>query len=139
MAKVGEIVQDALQYLGVLDAAAAPSAEDMQVSLRQLNMMMRRWEANGLSLGWNDVSNPDDDLPAPPEAEQAIGYNLAIMLNGRFKIPLNELLDVVQNAQSGYADLLRDQAVATPIRPILDAPSGDWWGATRWRSTAWFY
>lgn len=139
MSEVGEIVRDALQYLGVLDAAGPISAEDMQISIRQLNMMMRRWEANGLSLGWNDVENPNDDLPAPPEAEQAIGYNLAMMLNGRFKIPLGELADVIQFANAGYADLLRDQAVATPIRPILDAPCGDWWGATRWRSTAWFY
>lgn len=139
MSKVGEVVQDALQYLGVLDAAGPVSAEDMQTGIRQLNMMMRRWEANLLSLGWNDVDNPDEDMPVPPEAEEAIGYNLALRLNARFKVPLGEIADVIELARSGYATLLRDQEVATPIQPILDAPWADSWGADYFRSSAWYF
>jgi hypothetical protein len=34
--------------------------------IRALNLMMRRWEASGLALGWTDVASVTDDLPAPP-------------------------------------------------------------------------
>ncbi len=37
---------------------------------------------------------------------------------------------VVQLANSGFADLLRDQAVATPILPILDTPIPSNWGVS---------
>lgn len=139
MSKVGEIVQDALQLLSVLDANETPEAADMATGIRGLNMMMRRWEANLLSLGWNDVDNPDTDMPVPPEAEQAIGYNLAVILAPRFKIPLSEIADVIKLAQEQYSVLLRDQEVATPIQPILDAPWPDYWGATLFRSSAWYF
>lgn len=137
MTKVAEIVRDALEYLTVLDAQATPTAEDMAAGVRQLNMMMRRWEANLLALGWSDVTGPDDDLPVPPEAEEAVGYNLALRLRSRYGIPLADIADVVQMANDGYARLLRDQEVATPIQPILDAPEPDYRGADRFRSTAW--
>lgn len=137
MTAVSDVVRDALEYLGVLDGNEAAEAEDEAVSIRQLNMMMRRWEASGLALGWQDVSNGADTLPAPPEAEQAIGYNLAVRLRPRFGVEIAP--DVIELARTGYEALLRDQAVATPIQPILDVPEPDWFGARRFRSTAWDY
>lgn len=139
MAKVGTIVKDALDYLGVTDVNEAPEAEDMTTGIRQLNMMLRRWEANHLSLGWQEVSNPDEELQIPPEAEEAVGLNLAVALRARYKIPIGEIQDVFRMAKDGYNALLRDQAVATPIKPILDAPEPDHCGANTLRGTVWYF
>ena len=132
MSKVGAVVKDALGYLGVTDPNEDVAAEDMVTALRQLNLMLRRWEANGLSLGWNDVDNPDDDMPVPAEAEEAIGYNLALKLRPHYGVQIAP--DVVEFARVGYNTLLRDQEVATPIQPLLDVPTPDRWGSSRWQS-----
>lgn len=139
MTKVAEIVREALEHLTVIDGHATPSAEDMAKGIEALNRMMRRWEANLLALGWSDVTGPDDDLPVPPEAEEAIGFNLAMRLRPRYGVPLGDLGDLPRTARDAYATLLRDQEVATPIQPIVEVPTPDWWGADRFRSSAWDY
>lgn len=114
MSTAGEIVRDALMHLGVMDAHEAVEAQDMSDGIRVMNMMLRRWEANGLALGWNDVSSPDDLMPSPPEADEAIGYSLAVKLRARYGVAPSP--DVFQFANDGYAVLLRDRFIASPIR-----------------------
>lgn len=113
MSTVGQIVRDALMHLGVIDANEAVEARDMSDGIRVLNMMLRRWEANGLALGWNDVSSPDDLMPSPPEADEAIGYSLAVKLRARYGVAPSP--DVFQFASDGYAVLLRDRFIASPM------------------------
>ena len=88
--------------------------------------MMRRWEADGISLGWSAVSNPSDVLPAPEETEDAVAYNLAMRLAPEYGVSV--MPEVSGAALSFLNDILRDQMVATPIRPILDAPVPDKYG-----------
>lgn len=114
MSTVGQIVRDALMHLGVIDAHEAVEAQDMSDGIRVLNMMLRRWEANGLALGWNDVSSPDELMPSPPEADEAIGYSLAVKLRARYGVAPSP--DVFQFASDGYAVLLRDRFIASPMR-----------------------
>lgn len=113
MTQVQEIVRDALGHLGVLDANGAVKAIDMRDAIRALNMMVRRWEANGLALGWSDVSDPTDTLPVPPEAEQALGFNLAVRLRPRYRVPLEA--DVIGMAAAGLSELRRDRIVEMPL------------------------
>lgn len=113
MTQVQEIVRDALGHLRVLDGAGTISAIDMRDALRALNLLVRRWEANGLALGWSDVSEPTDTLPAPAEAEEALGYNLAVRLRARYGVPIEP--DVVGMAQGGLAALRRDRIVEMPL------------------------
>ncbi|QWN20897.1 hypothetical protein DGM98_12850 [Xanthomonas citri] len=75
--------------------------------------MMRRWEANGLALGWQPVETLAETLPAPAEAEQAIAYNLALILRPEYGANLEP--DVVQTANEGLAELRRDMLVANPL------------------------
>lgn len=103
MAKVIEVIRDALGHLRVLDANEAPPAEDTRDAIRALNLMMRAWETDGLALGWSDVDGPDDVLPVPPEAEEVIGYNLALRLRARYGAVLDG--DVVAFARDGMATL----------------------------------
>lgn len=113
MSTVAALVRDALQHLRVLDADEAPEGADMADAIRALNLMMRRWEANGLALGWADVSTPAETLPAPPEAEEAMGYNLAVKLRARYGVSIDP--DVIQLATDGLAVLRRDRMVASPL------------------------
>ncbi len=123
MAQVQDIVRDALGHLRVLDANAPVPPIDMRDSIRALNLMVRRWEADGLALGWSDVSEPTDALPLPPEAEEAVGYNLALRLRARYGVQIDP--DIVALASAGLSALQRDRIVEMPL--VLDrafAPCG---------------
>lgn len=123
MAQVQDIVRDALGHLRVIDANAPVKPIDMRDAIRALNLMVRRWEADGLALGWSDVSEPTDVLPLPPEAEEAVGYNLALRLRARYGVQIDP--DIVALASAGLSALQRDRIVEMPL--VLDrafAPCG---------------
>lgn len=113
MAKVEETVSAALRILRVIDARQPVKPADMSTAIKALNSMMRRWEANTLSLGWSDVSNPSDDMPVPDEALEPIEFNLAVRLRPEYGTTLDP--DTLQMARQGKADLQRDQKRATPL------------------------
>lgn len=123
MAQVQDIVRDALGHLRVIDANAPVKPIDMRDAIRALNLMVRRWEADGLALGWSDVAEPTDALPLPPEAEEAVGYNLALRLRARYGVQIDP--DIVALASAGLSALQRDRIVEMPL--VLDrafAPCG---------------
>jgi hypothetical protein len=120
MTTVSKIVARALRLIQVIDPSQTVRHQDMETAIEALNAMMQRWEADLLSLGWTPVVSPEDEMPIPVEAEQAVAYNLAMTIAPEYGV--SPLPSVAQGAVSGMNDLLRDQAVATPIMPILDAP-----------------
>lgn len=117
MTQAIDILRDALGYLRVQDASAPVEDTDARDGLRALNMMLRRWEANGLTLGWSDISAPEDVLPLPAEAEEAVGYNLAVRLASRYGVDLTP--DIAAMARDGLAALRRDVKVASPLSPDM--------------------
>ncbi|KMM77078.1 hypothetical protein ACP93_02635 [Xanthomonas sp. NCPPB 1128] len=132
MTAVARIVTDALCLLRVLDPREAPEAEDMAAGIRALNLMMRVWEIDGPALGWSDVSNPGDTLPAPPEAEQAITDNLAVSLRPRYGCELEP--DVLARASVGYSTLkAREISNSFQRLEYPDLPCGQGRPAGSWR------
>jgi len=113
MTTVAEIVSGALELLRVKDATEAAEAEDMATGISSLNMMMARWEANGYSVGWIPVSNPADTLPVPPEADEAVMFNLAIRLRPRYGVAIEA--DVVDTARRLKSDVLADVFSSNPM------------------------
>lgn len=101
MTQALQIIRDALGHLGVQDANAAVKANDTRDGLHALNLMMRAFEAEGLALGWSDLTEATDDMPTAPEADEAIGYNLAVRLRARFRVSIDP--DVVALATDGKA------------------------------------
>lgn len=118
--KVEKVVKRALRLLQVQPARQPVKPENMADGIDALNAMARRWEADGIALGWQPVSSPSDDVPAPEEAEEALIYNLAIRLAPEFGV--EPMPAVIGGAVTFLAALERDQAVATPIAPILAVP-----------------
>jgi hypothetical protein len=134
MTQVSAIVRDALLLLGVQDATEAVSAQEMQDGIRELNKMCSRLEADGVSIGWTNVAAPTDTLPAPFEAEAAIASNLAIWLQPRYKVPLDQ--SVVAQATDGLA-ALRADVIANSFARIsyADLPMSEGWcGAYNFRN-----
>lgn len=133
MAKVADIIRDALGHLRVIGAQAPVAAEDARDAIRALNLLVRGWEVDGISLGWQDVTGPDDELPVPPEAEEALGFWLAIRLRARYGQTLDA--DVYQQAEESLARL-RTQISATTFERMTypDLPAGEGQAAGRsWR------
>lgn len=126
MTQVASLVRDALGHLGVLDANGAVAAIDMRDSIRALNLLMRRFEADGLPMGWSDVEEGADTLPLPAEAEEAVGYHLAIRLAPRYRVALTP--EIFAMALLGMTSLQRDVYNASPIQLAKDTPcSGGRW------------
>lgn len=126
------IVRDALSLLRIVDPSEDVRSEDMATAIRALNLMMRVWEIDGPALGWSDVETPGDVLPAPPEAEQAIGDNLAVNLRPHYGAQLEP--DVVTRAAVGLSTL-KAQAVSNSYRRLsfADLPCGQGQPGGSWR------
>jgi hypothetical protein len=133
MTTVADFVRDTLGLIQVVDPRQPVQNEYMQTGIRFLNRLCGRMEANTLSLGWVPVSNPSETLPLPAEAELGVMYSLAIMLAPQYGVTVSA--EVVAGSEAFMNDLRRDQAVATPIQPILDAPVPDRFGYPR--TSAW--
>lgn len=103
---VGDVVRDALTHLKIVAASEDPAPEDMAAGLRALNLMMARWEADGLALGWTGATNPADELTIPAEVEEVVGHHLALRLRARYGLPVD--MDVVALAEAGMAALKAD-------------------------------
>lgn len=122
MSTVSDITRRALRLINAIDANEAPEAEDSDTAIMALNGMCRRWEANGMAMGWNDVSNPSDAMPSPPEADDAITYNLALRLAPEYQTQPSPA--VIAFAAEGLRELQRDRLVEMPLTQTTDAPCG---------------
>ena len=76
MATVAKVVGRALRLIQVIDARQPVRASDMETAIEALNAMIRRWEADGISLGWMPNDNPSEEVLVPDEAVQAVAANL---------------------------------------------------------------
>lgn len=124
MTQVIDILRDALGHLRVIDADSAPSPEDVRDGIRALNQMMTTWEAETITLGWSNVSAPEQVMPTPPEADEAIGYNLAIRLAARYGAVLDS--SIVALATDGKG-LLRAMVADSTFSRLTypDLPRGE--------------
>lgn len=124
MTQAISIIRDALQHIRVADAGAALDENDTADALRALNQMMRTLEVDGVSLGWQDVAAAADDMPTPPEADEAIGYGLAVRLAPRYGVQPDAA--TVQMASSTLA-VLRANVLSNLYERCSydDLPRGD--------------
>lgn len=113
MSTVLSLLSRSLRIVRVVDVNDVPEEADIATALTALNAMMRRWEANGLALGWTDALKADDEAPLPAEAEEPVVYNLAVRLRPEYGTSIDP--DVVAMARDGLAILRRDRIVASPI------------------------
>jgi len=136
MATVAKVVGRALRLIQVIDARQPVRASDMETAIEALNAMIRRWEADGISLGWMPNDNPSEEVLVPDEAVQAVAANLAVVLAPEYGVSVSAV--VAQMAAAGMNDLMRDQAIATPIRPILSVPESSNYRSNTLNGSSWY-
>lgn len=133
---VSKAMTRALRLIQVIDPNQSISDTDMETAIDAFNGLARRWEASGLALGFQPVSNPSDTLPVPEEAEDAVIYATAVRVASEYGV--TPLPEVITTANNLYADLLRDQAVATPIRPIFGGPMPAQYNGATINGSTWY-
>lgn len=135
MTQVITVVKHALRLLRVTDAEGDPEASQTVQAIDALNRMMTRWEADGIALGWQNVTQPEQLMPTPPEADEAIGYNLAVRLQPEYGAALAPTVVVL--AQSGLgklqADSIANQLYITDS-PDLPIGEGQSYGQYGWQN-----
>ena len=120
MSKVQDITNRALRLLSVIDPTETVDAQQSENAIFAMNAMCRRWEANGMAMGWNDVANPSDDIPSPPESEECLAYNLAVRLAPEYGIQPSAA--IVALAAGSLKTMQRDRMQEMPLRQTLDVP-----------------
>ena len=104
MAKVSEVVIDALEDL-VVQAEEAPIEQaEAKAAIRFLNDLMAMWDAKGISLGYTVVSDMGDEVTVPDGALMGIKAHLAITLAPKYEVPVPR--EVYQKAKDGYDAIL---------------------------------
>ena len=98
--KASEVITDALEDLvEEQEEADVPQAEG-RAGIRALNDMMFDWAANGIYLGFTEISDLGDPLTVPPGAIRGIKANLAIDLATKYNIEPSSSL--VKKAREGF-------------------------------------
>jgi len=100
-----DIIEDALELLGVIADGESASAEDGAFALRKLNQMLSGWEVDGVALGYFQQSSTTDPCPIPDWAEKGVYGRLAMDMAAHFQRTLTP--EAVRTADEGYELILR--------------------------------
>lgn len=120
--KVNEIVIDALEYLIVqADEQKIPQSE-AKAAIRTLNDLMSKWDAQGISLGFSEVSDMGDIMTVPIGAKMGIKTNLALALAPKYNVAPDAGL--VMLARDGYRALLTLAVDTAPMEYPAELPMG---------------
>lgn len=116
-----EIIQAALQELGVLSAGESPDGDDLELGLRSLNFMMKSWAARGVT-SWR---NEDGTVPVVADQSEAVITNAIDVLDVRF-VQAGGYERMLQRWELGqYRQLPNKATPGNPVAYAVDkAPSG---------------
>lgn len=106
MEKVSDIVKDALFEISILGVEAPAEPNEVNIGMRYLNRMLTALDARGVSLGFTEVSQINDDVTVPAGANEAIVDLLAMKMWRQFNddgapVPA----DLAQRAREGLKTL----------------------------------
>lgn len=116
-----QIIERAARLNGVKAQGQPLSAEDTAAYLEGLNAMLIRWEADGLSLGFSAMSAATGTIPIPAENEEAVAYNLAVVMAPEFGRPVDAVVGM--KADMGLRALERE--VIKPVVKCSDLPGSE--------------
>jgi len=86
------VVTDILQELVVQGAEQELVADETQTAIRYLNRYMFMIDAQGISLGYTEVSNLGDPITAPSGAIMGMIKNVAIMMAPQYDVTVSQAL-----------------------------------------------
>lgn len=106
METAGSVITDALREIGAQAAEISVSQKNAQNGLLYLNLMMSSFSAQGIDIGFSNVSSFSDAITVPDGAIEPIVKNLALELSplSRGGLTNKGLFD---DAQLGFDTLLQ--------------------------------
>ena len=121
----GSLIFDSLQSI-LQQASEEPTLNvDFQTAVRYMNRMMTGFAANGIALGYTNVSAPNDVITIPDGAMEGVIFNLAIRLSSTYDItPSQDLRISASEGKSAMRKLSRNK-VKTKHPSTLPIGSGN--------------
>lgn len=105
------LVSDILGELFNSSTEQSIPAVDFQTAVRYLNRYMAMQDADGVKLGYTEVTNPDDAITVPAGAISGVIYNTALQLANTYDISVSP--DLAVNARLGLNVMIK---IGSPIQ-----------------------
>lgn len=137
----GELVQAALNEIGIAGREFDISPEDLEDGVRRLDSMMAMWSSKGIivSYPFSNNSKSSDDSAVPDTAEEAVYTNLALRLAPSYgkqvsmetkvaaKMALNTLMSFSARPQERQLPLMpKGAGYKNTTWPFTDPPEGQY-------------
>lgn len=129
----GDLIKDALGEITVLGAEAPVEAADAQAGIRYLNRMMAAFDADGIDLGYTEVTGLANLITVPAGAIAGMVSQLGVMLWDQFSNGEPVPSTLLARAISGK-NTMRNIAFtisATEFPSTLPIGSGNEWDSGR--------
>lgn len=132
-----QFVEAALEEIGYAAYIYDLMPEQLQSVLNTLDVMIAAWDSKGIHLGYplpstQGASQLGDSTNVPDSANQAIYFNLAVMIAARFGKTLTQ--PTISTALDGYRSMLVKAVQPTEIQWPSTLPAGA--GNKPWRVNA---
>jgi hypothetical protein len=122
-----DIIGSALRKISAVDPNEPLDAGDIESCLSALNRLAMRWESKTITLGWSPITDPYATIPVPIESEDALVYNLAIMIAPEYGAAVSRA--VLAMASESLNDLKNYLSTVRDLKVVTDMPSS---GGRRW-------
>lgn len=117
MAKTAaEVIRQALQYILVQESEAELEADEYQDALFVLDNMMTSWDAEGIALGYTELTALDGELTVPNGALKGVVANLAVEMAPQFDADVTPVLAAAASEGLRICRLI-GQSVPTSVMP----------------------
>jgi hypothetical protein len=93
------VIQDILQELVVQGSEAPIEADESQTAMRYMNRYMFMLDADGIKLGYTEVSNLGDTITIPNGAIMGMIKNVAAFISSQFDVPIS--MQLASDAREG--------------------------------------
>ena len=119
------VVKDILQEILVQAAEMPVQGVDSQTCIRYMNRYMTQLDADGISLGYNKITNIADNITIPDGAMNGLIYNVALQIISSYDIQPSQSL--MMKADSAYKTMLQIavQPIPTQLPNTLPIGSGN--------------
>tara|TARA_R110002096_G_scaffold315227_2_gene509442 strand:+ start:4196 stop:4672 length:477 start_codon:yes stop_codon:yes gene_type:complete len=122
-----DIVLDSLVELVVQASEQDIEAAESKGAIRYMNRFMFMLDAQGISLGYTEVSNLGDIVTIPAGAMMGLVKNLAIMLAPQYDVPVSADLAMAARDAMDAMRKLGSEMIPSQMPCTLPVGSGNEW------------
>ena len=124
MATNQEIIDLALQKLGVVEKGDSADSTDSNTALGVLNRMMLEWRERDMDFNWFRQDTLTDTVPIPDWSEEGVIANLALRAATDFRTPIppDLILEAAAGKQTIANRLINDRLTNTDMTHL---PTGE--------------